>query len=467
MATAGASAMALSAPTADRVKDFVSAINSADPPAVERLRNNDVSADLAKNLPADGFLYWFRNQHRLSGGEDLVEARARVASPGVIDVAVRDRVYGQLHGFVLTFDAAADHRISYFEPADATPAWAIGRQSALTPSVVANRSQDLMGRGCKAGVFAGAVLVAKGGRVIFQGACGEASLRYHAKNNLETRFNLGSMNKMFTAVAVMQLVEAGKLSLNDPLSKYADETWMPHDISIRITIEELLTHTSGLGSFFENGWDQTPRDLYRELADYKPLIRTEKLAFPPGSKFQYSDTGMFMLGVVIEKASGENYFDYIREHIYRPAGMTRTDCYPMNDPVENLATGYGYYFNGPPHWRENTFDHVFRGGPAGGGFSTVGDLFRFARALQAGKLVSRPSLKFLWSDQPPNNYGAGFEVVSTAAGKAVGHSGFFEGVSTRMSMFLDKDYVVVVLSNIEGGAPGLMDAISNQIALAS
>jgi CubicO group peptidase (beta-lactamase class C family) len=139
----------------------------------------------------------------------------------------------------------------------------------------------------------------------------------------------------------------------------------------------------------------------------------------------------------------------------------------MNEPVENLATGRGYYFNAPPHWRENTFDHVFRGGRAGGGFSTVGDLFRFARALWAGKLVSMPSLKYLWRDHPPNNHGAGFEVVSTAAGKAVGHSSFFEGVRTRMSIFLDKGYVAVVLSNIEGGAPGLMDAISNQIALAS
>jgi CubicO group peptidase (beta-lactamase class C family) len=285
-------------------------------------------------------------------------------------------------------------------------------------------------------------------------------------NDVNTRFNLGSMNKMFTAVSIMQLVEAGKLSLNDKLSKYADDTWLPKDISSEITIAELLSHTSGLGSFFDDGFDSSSRELYRNLDDYKPLIRKEKLAFAPGSKYQYSDTGMFMLGVVIEKVSGESYFDYVRTHIYVPAGMTSTDCYPMDEPVENLAMGYGYYSKGPFHWRENTFSHVFRGGPAGGGFSTVGDLMRFAGALQREKLVSSASLKTLWTDHPPNNYGAGFEVSDTVAGKMVGHSGFFTGVSSRLSIFLDAEYVVAVLANIDNGAPALMDAIGDQIALA-
>jgi CubicO group peptidase (beta-lactamase class C family) len=301
--------------------------------------------------------------------------------------------------------------------------------------------------------------------VLVKEACGEASLRYHARNTVDTRFNLGSMNKMFTAVAVMQLVEAGKVSLTDPLSKYADETWLRRDIASRITIEQLLTHTSGLGSFDEDdAFDASSRAQYRDLADYKPVVRAEKLAFPPGTRFQYSDTGFLMLGVVVEKASGETWFDYVRRHIYAPAGMSATDCYPMNEPAENLATGYGWYSKGPYHWRENTFDHLFRGGPAGGGFSTVGDLLRFARALQAGKLVSPASLAVLWTDHPPHDYGAGFEIVSTAAGGSVGHSGYFEGISTRLSIFRDRGWVVVVLSNIDDGAPGLVDAITDQIA---
>jgi CubicO group peptidase (beta-lactamase class C family) len=448
-----------------RARDYVAAVNAGDAPAVRRLRDNDISGAFANSIPAGAFLQFFRNQHRVTGGEDFVDARVRTGTPNVVDVALRDHVYGQLHGLTLTFDGEADQRLSAFELADGAPSWAISHRGAMPPSWLAIRSRQMVQRGCRAGVFSGAVLVAHGGQVLVQEACGEASLRYHAKNDVETRFNLGSMNKMFTAVAVLQLVEAGKVSLTDPLSKYADEAWLPHDITGRITIEELLTHTSGLGSFFDDGWDKTPRDLYRELNDYKPLIRTEKLAFPPGTKFQYSDTGMFMLGVVIERASGENYFDYIRQHVYAPAHMNRTDCYPMNEPVENLATGYEYYSKGPYHWRENTFDDVFRGGPAGGGFSTVGDLFRFARALRSGKLLSPASVKLMWTDRSPNDYGAGFEVSNTAAGKVVGHSGFFEGVSGRLSIFVDRGYVVAVLSNIDNGAPALMDAIGDEIAL--
>jgi CubicO group peptidase (beta-lactamase class C family) len=471
----GFGAIAFAAPTtsiseaatfADRARDYVATVNAGDEGAVKRFRDNDTSDAFNKTIPAPVFAQFFRNQHRVTGGLDLIEVRARPGTSNIVDGVVRDHVYGQLHGVVLTLDGEPDKRLSYFEPADATPAWAIPHQGAPPPSEVADRSRDMVRRGCSAGVFSGAVLVAWSGGILMQEACGEASLRYHVKNNVDTRFNLGSMNKMFTAVAVMQLVEAGKISLSDRLSKYADDSWMPNAISSQITIEELLTHTSGLGSFFDDGFDKTARDLYRELDDYKPLIRSETLAFSPGSKYQYSDTGMFMLGVVIEKASGVNYFDYIRQHIYAPAGMTATDCYPMNEPVENLAMGYGYYSKGPYHWRENTFDHVFRGGPAGGGFSTVGDLFRFAMALQEGNLVSTASLRMLWTDHPPNNYGAGFEVSTTPAGKAVGHTGFYSGISSRLSIFLDTRYVVAVLSNIDNGAPALTDAIVDQIALA-
>lgn len=449
-----------------RAQDFVAAVRAGDAAVVQRFRDQDISESFAKAVPADAFRFWLLDMHRATGGVDFVAARPRAGSPDTIELIVRDHVYGQLHGYALTLDGQPDGRISDMEPTDATPAWAVTHDRTLSASDVGERSRDLITRGCRARVFSGAALVALGDRVLVEEACGEASLRYHARNTVGTRFNLGSMNKMFTAVAVMQLVESAKVALRDPLSKFADDSWLPRDIASRITVEDLLTHTSGLGSFFDDGFDTSSRAQYRELDDYKPLVRKEKLAFPSGTKFQYSDTGFLMLGVVVEKVSGENYFDYVRRHIYAPAKMTATDCYAMNEPVENLATGYGWYSKGPFHWRENTFDHVFRGGPAGGGFSTVGDLLRFSRTLQSGKLVSSASLKILWADHPPHNYGAGFEVVSTAAGESVGHSGFFEGISARLIMFRDRGYVVVVLSNIDDGAPALTDAITDQIALA-
>jgi CubicO group peptidase (beta-lactamase class C family) len=388
----------------------------------------------------------------------------RAEGAGKVEAVVRDKLFGALHGLSFTLEATGARRIIDFEPVPA-PAW--GRPSGeakLTDGEVAARSRALIENGCKAEVFSGVALVAHGDTVLVEQACGEANKRYHALNDLETRINLGSANKMFTEIAVMQLVQAGKVSLTDPLSKYADETWLPHAISDKITVGELIGHTSGLGDFFDDGFVKTSRTLYREVSDYKPLVRTETLAFAPGTKFQYSDTGVLMLGVVIEQASGESYFDYVRRHIYAPAGMTRTDCYPMDEPVEDLAMGYIFDSADPYGWRENTFAHVFRGGPAGGCFSTVHDLYRFAQALRAGKLVSPKTLAWMTTPGLSPDYGqGGFEIASSPAGRIVGHSGIFGGVSVRFRMYVDKDYLVVALSNTDGGGYALGDAIGDVV----
>lgn len=445
-------------PAADHVRAYVAAVNAADEASVLRFREG-VTPAFAQEQPLNAFVQYFADQHRLTGGLDIVEVRS---TPGQAEAVLKDRVYGGLRGLKLILEQGGDQRVSDLEPGPA-PTWAVVSSPKLTSAAVAMRARALVRRGCEAEVFAGAVLVARGDTVLFQAACGEASRRYHVANTPVTRFNLGSMNKMITAVAVMQLIEAGKLELDDPLSKYADETWLPRSISNQITIAQLLGHTSGLGDFMDDGWGDRPRDAYRELADFKPLVRTEKLAFAPGSRFGYSNTGMLMLGVVIEVVSGQDYYTYVQRHIHEPAGMTATGSAPMDEPVENLAMGY---WRAPKGWRKNSFRQLFRGGPAGGGYSTVGDLYRFARALQTGKLVSPTTLNTLWTDHPPNGYGAGFEIQETAAGKVVGHSGAAGGVSGRLSLYLDKDYVVVVLSNLDRGAPALNDVLTAEIARA-
>ena len=454
------------APLPDHLEDhlhaFVATVNAGDAAAVRRFRDAAMSEGFAQNVPLSGLADYFQGQRRVTGGLDFVGARLDPSNPGIVRLAVRDRIYGGVHGVRLPFEPDGDHRLSMVETAG-TPAWAISSERTLSPGQVAGNVRAAIDRGCKAGVFSGAVLVARNEKVLLEQACGEASRRYHVENTVETRFNLASMNKMFTAVAVMQLIERGKVSLDDPLSKYADETWLPPSISDRITINQLLTHTSGLGSF-EEALRKAPRDAYREVDDYKLLVRGEKPSFEPGTAYQYSDTGMLLLGVVIEKASAENYFSYVRRHIYEPSGMTVTDSYSLDEPVEKLAMGYVPVRDEPNGWRENTLSNLMRGCPAGGGYSTVGDLFRFARALETGKLVSAASLKILWANHRPNDYGAGFEVEDSAAGKLVGHSGFDLGVSTQLRIYLDKGYVVAVLSNIERGAPTLAETISNEIA---
>jgi CubicO group peptidase (beta-lactamase class C family) len=322
----------------------------------------------------------------------------------------------------------------------------------------------LLDRTCERDVFSGTVLVANGEDVLFTHACGEATKRFHVVNNIDTKFNLGSMNKMFTSTAVMQLVENGVVSLHDTLTRYLDESWLPREVTDRITIHHLLTHTSGLGSYFNETYWNSSRELYRALDDYKPLIRDEQLAFDPGTNWQYSNTGMFLLGVVIESATGQDYFEHIRQNIYQPAGMENSDCYDMDMPVENLAIGYDHSPESELGYENNLYKHVIRGGPAGGGFSTVGDLHRYALALLSGGLVSQESRDALWTDHFGAGYGYGFGIEEGPNGKVVGHSGGFSGINSNLDIMLDRGYIVAVMSNHGGGASPIASRIAGLIS---
>ena len=335
--------------------------------------------------------------------------------------------------------------------------WALApahQEAALTRDQLVERARALVEAKAASGAFSGAVLVAQGDEVLLSLAAGEACKSFHVANDVETRFNLGSMNKMFTAVSVAQLVEKDLISFDDPIAKYVDESWLPREVTERITVFHLLTHSSGLGSYFNETYQRSSRELFRKVEDYKPLVRDERPAFEPGTRFAYSNTGMLLLGVVIEKASGQDYFDYVREHVYAPAGMTRTDCFEMDQPVENLAIGYERDPTSAQGWRNNLYQHVIKGGPAGGGFSTVGDLHRFARALLEGKLVSLASLDELWTDHLGADYGCGFAVADEPE-KIVGHSGGFPGISANLDVFVERGYVTVVLSNLSMAATEL------------
>lgn len=322
----------------------------------------------------------------------------------------------------------------------------------ISQSDFLKKTKELIDKLCETDSFSGTVLIAKGDQVLYEEACGEASKRFHVANNIDTKFNLGSMNKMFTATSIMQLVEKDVIRLNDPISKYVNESWLSKEITDKVTVHHLLTHTSGLGSYFNRTYWNASRELYRSVDDFKPLVQGETLAFEPGEKFQYSNTGMLLLGVIIEKSTGQDYFDYIRQNIYSPSGMLNSDSYEMDQPVENLAIGYIRRPDKEYGWENNIYKHVIKGGPAGGGFSTVRDLHKFAFALINEKLVSKPSLDLLWKDYLRSNYGYGFKIKETKGGKVVGHGGGFPGLNSNLDIFLDSGYIVVVMSNYDCGA---------------
>lgn len=359
------------------------------------------------------------------------------------------------HAFTINVSPEKPHKINGLDLKVAAPPSNLPELSALTPQEAVSELDSYLQRMADKDVFSGSVLLAKGGKVLYKAAYGMASKRFNAPNNIETKFNLGSMNKMFTSVAIMQLVEQGKLSLNDKLSKFTDESWLAKEMSEKIEIRHLLTHSSGLGSYFNQTYMTTSKNLYRSLDDYKPLIVDEILRFEPGSDNAYSNTGMFMLGVVIEKVSGQDYFSYIRDHIYKPAGMINSDSYEMDQPVPNLAIGYSPNSDNDSGWSNNLYKSVLKGGPAGGGFSTVDDLHRFALALTEFKLLDREYTEKTYSPKPDlhsPNYGYGFGVRRHANNRIIGHNGGFVGISSNMDIYLDQGYISIVLSNYSNGS---------------
>lgn len=327
---------------------------------------------------------------------------------------------------------------------------------ALTDAEINQRLNDILGEQAKADRFSGTVLIARGDKVIAQGAWGEASQRYHVSNNIETKFNLGSMNKMFTALAIGQLVEKGKLrfdtKLGDVLTDFPDK-----DAAAKVTVSHLLTHSSGIGDFFSEEFDKNAHLIY-SLSDFLPFITDKPLAFEPGAQFSYSNGGFIVLGLIIEKVTGQNYFDYIRENIYKQAGMTNSDHYDLEIPIENLAIGYTRMsMRGPDEGprRENYYRHPPRGGgSAGGGYSTVVDLHKYARALAADKIVTRAIRDSLWTLHsqmgPEMGYGYGFGVERMETGYlSVGHNGGAPGITASFHYFPELDLTVTALGNYD------------------
>jgi CubicO group peptidase (beta-lactamase class C family) len=376
-----------------------------------------------------------------------------------------DRLTESWSAVILDVEPDPPHLIAGLQLAPARPpADAEGVLEALTDEQIAAELAAFVERLAEADAFSGSVLLARDGKVLHTSAHGLASRRFDVPNRVDTKFNLGSMNKMFTGVAVMQLVEAGKLALDDRLSQYVGTDWLPAEITDKIQIQHLLTHTSGLGSYFNETFMESSRLRFRELDDYKPLVQGETLAFEPGTDRRYSNTGMLLLGVVITEASGQDYFDYVREHIYAPAGMADSDCYDMDRPVPNLAIGYTMEGG---EWANNLYLHVVRGGPAGGGFSTVEDLLRFDQALRGHELLSAEGTERVWSAKPElgsPEYGFGFGISGTPDDRIVGHSGGFAGINSNLDMFLDSGYTAVVMSNTDQGAMPVVQKIQELVA---
>jgi CubicO group peptidase (beta-lactamase class C family) len=383
-----------------------------------------------------------------TGGFDLVEVRESSAT--AIACILKSRSTGRSVLLTLTVEPEEPHRIATIrlQPAAGGPAPAPSAVSRLSESEAVAALRAELDRRAAQDRFSGAVLVAKGGKPLFAQAYGMADRENTVPNQLATKFRIGSMNKMFTATAVVQLAEAGKLQFTDPLGKFLPD-YPNRDVASKVTIHHLLTHTGGTGDIFGPAFSQK-RDSLRELKDYAALYGPRGLAFEPGAQWAYSNYGFVLLGLVIEKVSGQSYYDYVREHIFKPAGMASTDSYPESTRVAHRSIGYTKGEGGALRPNNDTLPP--RGTSAGGGYSTVEDLLRFATAVVNHKLLNAQYTDVLTTGKVAGTvgkYAYGFSDVRQDGIRWFGHGGGAPGMNGDLRIYPDAGYVIAVLANLD------------------
>jgi D-alanyl-D-alanine carboxypeptidase len=442
-------------PPGEQFSAWLAAFNSGERAELEKFRSH---FDKPEEHKVEGIL-GFRQQ---TGGFDLkkIEESSATKLTGLVQESDSD----QFARFTMEVEAAAPYHVTHLDIR------AIGRPAEfalprLSQSDLVAALRTKLEKDSAADKFSGAALLAKDGKPIFTGAYGMADREKKIPNTLNTKFRIGSMNKMFTAVSILQLVQAGKISLSDPVGKYVTD-YPNKDIATKVTIQQLLTHTGGTGDFFGPQFDAHRLEL-KTLQDYLKLYGERAPEFEPGSRWEYSNYGFLMLGVVVERVSGKNYYDYVSENIYKPAGMASTGSFPEDQNVPDRSIGYTQL--GGEALRPNTDSLPFRGTSAGGGYCTVEDFLRFTNALTNHKLLNAQNTELLTTgkvDTPRGDkYAFGF--MDNGAGTAMrhfGHGGGAPGMNGDLQIFPQTGYVIVVLSNLDPPAASrISDFIVNRL----
>ncbi|MEL7141922.1 MAG: serine hydrolase domain-containing protein [Cyanobacteria bacterium J06573_11] len=328
--------------------------------------------------------------------------------------------------------------------------------------------------------FSGVVLITQNGKELYSAALGYANRPWSVKNRMDTRFRVASVSKMFTAIATLKLIELGKFAFDTSITTVLNlpESSIPETV----TVYHLLTMTSGIADWFDESgdWEETwrtfirnnPIYLLRRNEDYLPLFANSPPVAPVGEKHRYNNASYILLGLLIERVSGMSYFDYIRQHIFEPAQMTRSDFVPLESVESEIAEGYVPVMDeqgAQTSWKKNIYLVTPEAAADGGATSTAHDLYRFAIALREGRLLSAEMTqamltpKVLEDDEPYRGYtwkygyGNFFLTDQAVEGQDApivrwGHTGEEDGISCRLYCYPQQDVDVVVLGNQSGCA---------------
>jgi D-alanyl-D-alanine carboxypeptidase len=361
-----------------------------------------------------------------SGGFVLLRSEQTAARE--ITAWVRDRRWDRFSRVVLTIGDGGIDDVSFL----GAPPPSDFRVRRLSERQALDQLRSKLRIEAAANRFSGAVLVAKGGDILFRESYGAVSS--------QTRFCIGSMGKMFTAVAVLQLIQNGKLRLSDTIAAVLPQ-YPQTQLAREVTVEHLLTHTGGTGDFFGAEYAAHQAEI-RTPADFIRRFGSREAAFPPGSRWGYSNFGFIVLGAILEQVADLAWQDYLQTNVFQPAGMTWTS--PLASEANTARPCTGAAETG---LRSLPF---YVGLPAGGGYSTVGDLHLFGVALHDRRLLDATHLDLLTRARVAAStaqWSLGLRVAARNRASYFGHGGSAPGINADFAVFPDSRYQTIVLAN--------------------
>jgi CubicO group peptidase (beta-lactamase class C family) len=429
-------------PVRTQLDRFIAAYNTGDRETMTEYMRANGSVHMQQEAPILQALDWYNDMGRFEPIE--VTESGALALTSVVRTLDSD----QMLGVTLQVEPEPPHRIVtlWLVVGDVPERY---RPPRMTDVAAADAWLAATGRLAAGGKFSGAIYFARGGKVMARAAFGFADRDRRISNTIETRFRTASVTKMFTAVAVLRLVQDRKISLDDPLGKWVSElAGEPLGLG---TVHQYLTHTAGAGDLFDARYLGHQREL-RTHDDYLRVFGKDLLKMPPGQEFSYSSLGYMLLGSLIERVTGKSYGEAVRKAVFAPARMTRTGTEPEDVPVEGRAIGY----DRPPGSRDlvSAMDHIdYRPFAASGAYTTVEDLARFFAALRSHKLLNAKytglMLTPIAQGEGATLYGYGMKIRGRSAEHWIGHDGVDHGMNAEAWFSPETDRVIVILANLD------------------
>ena len=443
------------------MREWFAVINSGKPAEIKRFVATRFSTNAFRfQQSAEQYEKLFQKLHQQSGGLEIVHVTPESGGQpiSILAKSKRGEHFAQITAGLDNSGKLAGLGIDKSESPD-TPKLSNVSKALSEKEMIKTIEKDLRRR-ADAGDFSGVILIAKDDKILLQRAYGFADREAKIRNTLETRFHLASVDKMFTATAIAQLVKAGKLSYTDTIEKVLPD-YPNKDVAQKVTIHQLLTHSAGFGTFFESPGFVKGK-MYRNSTEEIAVYKDEKLFFEPGTRWRYSNAGFSLLGAIVEHVSGKTYLDYIRENILKPLSMEHTD---LTDSSDNSV----FYTQSPedplgldPFLADRTLNQSPPTG-FGGGFATADDMFKFLRAYRTGRLLGPDAIQTMvdskvnQDSRRTRRYGHGISEYDSNGGIVRGHRG---GSRTDVEMLWNSGYTVIAMVN---AIPPPVDATSNDI----